>query len=138
MKPKPTVMVIFGGGGDLSWRKLIPALFNLFLDHWLPDQFHILGVDRLPMKDAEYHKHLREGADQFSRRKPTDADWKAFTQRVSYLQADITKPDSYTDLRQRLTTTEKGWKTQAHRVFYLATAPTLVQAVVQQLKQADL
>lgn len=138
MKPKPTVMVIFGGGGDLSWRKLIPALYNLFLDRWLPDQFHVLGVDRLPMKDAEYHRHLRDGVNQFSRRKPTDADWKAFTERVSYLQADITKPDAYADLRQRLTTAEKGWKTQAHHVFYLATSPTLVQGIVQQLSQAGL
>jgi len=138
MNPKPTVMVIFGGGGDLSWRKLIPALYNLFLDKWLPKQFHILGVDRLPLKDEEYHRHLREGADQFSRRKPTDADWKAFTERITYLQADITKPDSYGDLRQQLVSLEKEWKTQANRVYYLATSPTLVQMIVQQLNKAEL
>jgi glucose-6-phosphate 1-dehydrogenase len=131
-------MVIFGGGGDLTWRKLVPALYNLFLDHWLPAHFQITGVDRADMDDARYRQHLREGVDQNSRRKPADGDWKAFTEHLSYLKADITDPGAYATLRDRLTALDKEWKTEANRVFYLATAPTLVQVVVQQLNKARL
>ena len=77
-QPTPTVLVIFGAGGDLTWRKLTPALFNLYLDHFLPENFSILGVDIKEMQDDEFRTHLRDGVDQFSRRgKSSDPDWQA-------------------------------------------------------------
>ena len=65
--------MIFGAGGDLAWRKLAPALYNLRLDGWLPDQFAILGVGRKATSDEDLRARLRDGVMQFSRRPPEDA-----------------------------------------------------------------
>ena len=67
-RPEPTVFVIFGGAGDLSWRKLIPALYSLFLDGWLPEKFRIIGTGHRHMDEEEFRPHLKEGVDKFSRR----------------------------------------------------------------------
>ena len=64
----PAVIVIFGAGGDLTWRKLIPALYNLFLEHWLPERFTVVGLDRQQMSLEDFRAHLREGVDRFSHR----------------------------------------------------------------------
>ena len=88
--PDPTVIVIFGAGGDLAMRKLLPALFNLYLDHWLPEKFAIVGVDRKAMSDDEFRKHLRAGVDQFSRRgKTADKEWAAFAEHLNFHAADF-------------------------------------------------
>ena len=72
-RPEPTVFVIFGGAGDLSWRKLIPALHNLYLDNWLPEKFLVIGTGHRHTSDEDFRRHLREGVDKFSRRgKTTD------------------------------------------------------------------
>ena len=78
INPDSTVLVIFGAGGDLAWRKLVPALYSLFIDHWLPDHFAIIGLDLKQLSDDEFRQHLRAGVDQFSRRgKSDDAAWKS-------------------------------------------------------------
>jgi glucose-6-phosphate 1-dehydrogenase len=59
--PDPTILVIFGASGDLTRRKLVPALYNLFLDKWLPERFAILGVDRKPLDDVTFSQKLRGG-----------------------------------------------------------------------------
>lgn len=137
--PDPTALVIFGGGGDLSKRKLLPAIYNLFLDGWLPEQFQVIGVDRVDMTDDAYRTHARAGIDEFSRQgKTKPADWEKFAKHVSYLKADITTPPSYAELAQKLAAFDKQVARKSHRVFYLATAPTLVQTVAQQLQGAKL
>src|SRR5579871_4040215 len=131
---EPTVVVIFGGGGDLSHRKLVPALYNLFLDRWLPQNFAIVGVDRLKMNDDSYRKNLRESVDQFSRRgKTKDDEWGRFVSHVHYLSADFTNADSYSELTENLGKLEKDWQTQAHHIFYLATAPSMIEVIARQL-----
>jgi glucose-6-phosphate 1-dehydrogenase len=88
---EPTVVVIFGGGGDLTHRKLVPTLYNLFLDRWLPQQFALFGIDRRKENDADYRHQLREGVDSFSRRgKTKDDEWGNFAPNVNYLSADFT------------------------------------------------
>jgi glucose-6-phosphate 1-dehydrogenase len=137
--PDPTALVIFGGGGDLSKRKLLPAIYNLFLDGWLPEQFRVIGVDRVDMSDDDFRTHARAGVDEFSRQgKSKPADWEKFAKHVSYLKADITTPPSYQELAQKLAEFDKQVARKAHHVFYLATAPTLVEKVAQQLKGAKL
>ena len=64
----PTVIVIFGASGDLTWRKLIPALYNLFLDKWMPEKFMIIGTGNTKMSDTQFRKRLHQGVDKFSRR----------------------------------------------------------------------
>src|SRR4029453_10595221 len=95
-KAEPTIIVIFGGTGDLAKRKLVPAFFNLFLDNRMPDKFVILGLGRTPLKDDEYHTRLREGLTEFSRRgKPEDDQWQKFKSSIFYLQANIEDEASY-------------------------------------------
>src|SRR5579871_4605941 len=137
--PEPTVVVIFGGGGDLTHRKLIPALYNLFLDKWLPPHFAILGIDRVRTEDNAYRQHLREGVDAFSRRGKTKEDeWGLFAPHVSYLSADFTQADSYAKLAEFLNAHDKDWQAKAHHIFYLATAPSMIEVIARQLNQAQL
>jgi len=62
---EPTVIVIAGAGGDLTWRKLTPALYDLFTDNWLPERFLVIGVDRIAMSDDEFRERLRQGVANF-------------------------------------------------------------------------
>jgi glucose-6-phosphate 1-dehydrogenase len=136
---QPSVIVIFGGGGDLTWRKLTPALYNLYCDHWLPDQFAILGVDLKPMTDDELRQHLRTGVDQFSRRgQADDQTWHDFAQHLTYLAADFKDAAAFGTLADRLAAFDRDWAAPANRVFYQATPPALVELIVKQLGQAQL
>ncbi len=135
-QPEPVVMVIFGAGGDLAWRKLIPALYNLFLDHCLPERFAIVGIARKEMSDADFRRRLRKGVDSFSRRgKSGDEMWKEFAPRISYLAEDFTEGAAGDLLGRRLAELDRQWNTRAERVFYLAIPPNLVEAAARRLEQ---
>src|SRR5215813_2626831 len=96
-KLSSTILVIFGGSGDLTNRKLIPALFNLSIDDYLPDEFIVLGVGRTDYGgDEKYRDHLLEGVKDFSRRKENiDEQWKKFSEKIFYQQADATDDNAY-------------------------------------------
>jgi len=135
----PATIVIFGGGGDLTWRKLVPALYNLFLDGYLPDRFAVVGLDRKEMTDEEFRQHLRDGVDQFSRRgKAEDEAWKEFASHAAFLSADFGDPATYVALEERLATHDREWDTKAERIFYQATPPSLVETIVRQIGKANL
>ena len=75
-RPSSTLIFIFGGSGDLNYRKLSPALYNLFIDDWMPEKFSVVGIGRSEYSDENYRSHLLEGIKQFSRRKDVpDAKW---------------------------------------------------------------
>src|ERR1700712_3040714 len=96
-RPSPTLIFIFGGSGDLNFRKLSPALFNLFIDKWMPEKFTIVGIGRTEYTDADYRVRLLDGIKQFSRRKDfADDQWQAFSPHVSYLKMDAEKDEKYT------------------------------------------
>jgi glucose-6-phosphate 1-dehydrogenase len=135
----PTVFVIFGAGGDLAWRKLIPALYNLFLDHWLPEKFLILGQGHRHMEDDEFRVHLRRGVDEFSRRgKTEDAPWDLFASHLGFLTSELDDSQAYADLAKKLTAKDKEWNARAHHVFYLAVPPRLIGTVTRELAKARL
>jgi glucose-6-phosphate 1-dehydrogenase len=139
MHAEPTVVVIFGASGDLTQRKLIPALYNLFLDKWLPDQFAIVGVSRTEMGDDEFRQRLRSGIDRFSRRcQANDPDWTAFAPHLTYLSADPTESTVYDALFGQLSSLDREWRMQANHVFYLATPPAIVEPIVRQLGRTRL
>src|SRR3954454_5615431 len=95
----PTAFVIFGGGGDLAWRKLIPALYNLWLDKSLADPFKVIALDIKEMDPAVYLQHLREGVDQFSRRGKTEIGaWQPFATNLEYLRADFADATAFKKL----------------------------------------
>ncbi len=137
--PGPTVVVIFGAAGDLAMRKLVPALYNLYLDQWLPEHFAILGVDRKAMSDDAFRTHLRGGVDQFSRRgKAADPQWRAFADHLGFMAADFGDAAAFTTLAQRLAGYGKNWGAVANPLFYLSTPPSLIGLIAQQLSRAGL
>src|SRR5450631_2222858 len=132
----PTIIVIFGAGGDLTWRKLVPALYNLLLDQRLPERFAIVGVARTPLDDKTFRKRIREGIDKFSRRgKVEDAVWRPFADSVSYLSEDIGDPASGTDLSKRLGEIEELWGVRANRVYYFALPPAMMEPAASMLQR---
>src|SRR5438067_13516929 len=96
-KLPPVLFFIFGGSGDLNYRKLTPALFNLFLDNSMTEKFTITGIARTDYSDDDYRKHLLEGIQNFSRRKD-DNKWNEFAAHINYMQMDIADEKSYSKI----------------------------------------
>jgi glucose-6-phosphate 1-dehydrogenase len=139
-KLPPLEMVIFGAAGDLTWRKLVPALFNLYQDDLLPEKFAIFGVDVKSNGLVELRRHLLDGVNQFSRRgKPKTDTWKIFANHlVSYVAGDFNNVATFEDLAKTMSAQDKSWGEHAERVFYLATPPTIVETIVHNLGLAHL
>jgi len=139
VRPDPTIFVIFGAGGDLTWRKLIPALYNLHLDDWMPEHMMVLGLDRVEMTDDQFRKHLQEGVDKNSRRGRVDKKvWNAFAENLFYRRADFEDDKAFKDLAKRLSEIEKDWDEEANKIFYLAVPPGLVENMARKLGSAKL
>jgi glucose-6-phosphate 1-dehydrogenase len=136
---EPTVFIIFGGAGDLTWRKLVPALFDLSLDRRLPAQFAILAVDRIKLGDAALRRRLQDGVNQFSRfGKAKTTAWNQFAQHIHYQQGDFKKPSTYAAVGGQCAKMEKQWGTKAHRIFYMATPPSMFGEIPKYLGNAGL
>lgn len=137
-KATPTIAVIFGGTGDLTKRKLVPAFYNLFLDGWMPEEFALIGLGRTEIDDKKYRKHLREGLDEFSRSgKPEKEPWEEFSKSVAYLQSNINDPSSYEALAARIKDLEEAWGTRANRLFYLSVAPQFIEPITVNLAKVN-
>ncbi|HEX7755911.1 MAG TPA: glucose-6-phosphate dehydrogenase, partial [Niabella sp.] len=129
-KQTPANIVIFGGSGDLSWRKLFPAFYNLFIYDYMPQQFKIYAVDFQNLKEAEFKKHILEGINRFSRSgKVKPAQWKQFSEKLHFLQGDFTKDDTYTRLKTVLAQNDKDWGKRATRLFYYSVAPRFIEVI---------
>jgi glucose-6-phosphate 1-dehydrogenase len=137
LHPQSTVFVIFGIGGDLTRRKLIPALYDLFLDHWLPEKFQVIGLGHKSQGDKAFIEHLRQGVIQFSRRKEIEGrQWKAFAAHLTFQAADFDAPPIYSRLVKQFSTLDKAWGAQAIRILYLAVPPQTIETIVEQLGKA--
>ncbi len=133
-KTTPSVIVIFGGTGDLSKRKLIPAFYNLFIEGWMPESFNIIGLGLEQYDDAAYHQHLLNGLTAFSRSgTPETEKWNDFKSRVHYLVSDINNPDFYVQLSERLNAMDQERGGRADRLFYLSVAPHFIAPVAVNL-----
>ncbi|MEP6960574.1 MAG: glucose-6-phosphate dehydrogenase, partial [Acidobacteriota bacterium] len=135
----PNIFVIFGGAGDLTWRKLMPALFDLSQSRSLPAHFAVIAVDRVSLSDAAFRNHLHEGVKKFSRTgKSAPKKWTEFSQHIRYLQGDFKSKSTYTELGVRCTSLEKEWGSKAQRVYYMATPPSLFGEIPNFLEHAGL
>ena len=132
-KLSSTLLFIFGGSGDLNYRKLNPALYNLFLDNAMPDKFQIVGISRSKYTDEEYKTHLKEGIHNFSRKKDVNGEWAEFSRNVSYMQLDVKDKSHYNQLAQLAKEKEKEWGAHPTIIFYMAVAPQLVPTIVKNL-----
>jgi glucose-6-phosphate 1-dehydrogenase len=132
-QPAATVVFIFGGSGDLNFRKLTPALFNLRLDGYLPERFAVVGLGRSTYTNASFRERLAEGIAQFSRRKEKDGDWKTFAETISYLQIDAENAADYKKMTDFVQACEKTWGERPNVLIYLAVAPQLVPGIAEKL-----
>lgn len=136
---KPTIIVIFGGSGDLTKRKLIPALYNLHLDKHMSDQFEVIGLGRTKFSNEKFRNVLKDGINQFSRRGEIEkTEWTNFSKSISYMQSDIFDDKIYADLVAKVKALEKEWGTEANVIFYLAIAPSLIGEVATRLGKSKI
>lgn len=133
----PCAFVIFGASGDLTKRKLVPAVYNLALSRLLPSGFGVIGVARRPKPDFE--AELRADVGRFSRRKPIDdATWRDLSAGLRYVQGDFADPATFAKLKAALEELDAQRGTQSNRVFYLAVGPDQVPAIVKGLRESGL
>lgn len=135
----PAVIVIFGASGDLTQRKLIPALHTLACAGLLHPATQVVGVARSPLSAAAFNDRLYEGVLDYARLKPGVCElWSEFEKKVSYLAGSYDDADTYRRLGERLARLEAETGAGGNRLFYLATPPSLYPLIVQQLGQAGL
>lgn len=135
---EPCSIVIFGASGDLTARKLIPALYHLFKERQMPSSFRVVGFARREKTDDLWRQELRAALDQFSRTKPVDENvWKDFSNNVFYCEGDLTDAAAYQKLERMLSSFGQT-PLRENLLFYLATQPSQFGLVVQQLQNAGL
>jgi glucose-6-phosphate 1-dehydrogenase len=136
---QPATIVIFGASGDLTQRKLVPALHSLGCDGYLPKATRVVGVARSSLSDKEFRRHLFEGVEAYARLKPGLCElWPTFEHRLSYLAGDYDDPETYRRLAERLEQMDAEAGIGGNRLFYLATPPTLYPLIVEHLGGAGL
>src|SRR5712691_7320766 len=136
--PQPSTFVILGAAGDLSRRKLLPALYNLAVDGLLPASFAVLGVALNDLDDAAFRAFAQEGVMRFSRRRLDLTRWSDFARALFYVQGSFEDAAAFTTLKQRLEKIEDEFGIPGNRVFYLAIPPQLIITCVEQLQAAGL
>jgi glucose-6-phosphate 1-dehydrogenase len=120
----PTLFVIFGAQGDLTKRKLIPALYNLAASHHLPQEFAILGVDGVSMTTEDFRLKISRDIQELSTR-PIDSTIKEWLlDRLHYLSGDFRDPHTYEGLQTALSQLNTQYGTRGNYLYYMATAPT--------------
>jgi glucose-6-phosphate 1-dehydrogenase len=134
----PCTMVIFGAAGDLTKRKLIPALYNLAKADLLAEEFAIIGVAHNPMSNEEFTKKIVQDIKDYAGKDVDQkiCDW--FAQRLSYVTADFSDKSVYGKLKEYLEKVNKDHSTHENYFFYLATAPDFFGSIVEQLAAAGL
>ncbi|HEU0001401.1 MAG TPA: glucose-6-phosphate dehydrogenase [Ktedonobacteraceae bacterium] len=137
--PEPCVMVIFGATGDLTHRKLLPALYNLALEHPLPAGFSVVAFARRPYSTDEYRQQALDSINQYSRQKPVNPQvWENFAAGIHYLQADFNDPKGYEKLNNLLNLLDQERGTGGNRIYYLSTPPSQYPEIIQRLGSAGL
>lgn len=137
--PEPCIMVIFGATGDLTKRKLMPALYNLAREGQLPAQFACTAFARREKRHSQFREEMREEVESFSRVKPLDPDlWSSFEEQLFYHQACFTEDEGYIKLREDLQALDSKLGTKGNRVFYLSTQPSHFPIIVEKLKEHGL
>ncbi len=134
----PCVIVIFGAAGDLTKRKLMPALYNLIGDRLLSEDFAIVGVARTELSDQEFRDRIQQDMQDLTPTANDPALLEWLYQRLYYLAGDFQNPDLYLRLQARLTQIDQDWHTQGNYLYYLATAPDFFCEITWQLGQAGL
>ena len=136
--PQPCNVVIFGASGDLTFRKLIPALYNLAADGDLPASTNIVGFARREKTDESWRTELKETTAKCSRSGLSPEIWSSFAPRIFYQQSTFENADGYRALAKRLADLDAQSGTHGNRLFYLSVSPTDYEGILMQLAAAGL
>ncbi len=137
--PAPSVFVIFGASGDLTRRKLIPALYNLALSRLMPAGMAFVGVAMTDTTSEAFREEKKASTAEFSRRKPIDeAVWDDFSERLHYVSGKFDDPQTFERLKKQLAECDEQHGTKQNRIFYLAIPPSLFPVVIANLAKAGL
>ncbi len=136
LPPEPSILIVFGAGGDLAMRKLLPAIGNLGMDGTLPDRFSLVGVSRETMSDDEFRDHVRQSLTRFSRRGMDPDVLERLIERTRYVGGDATTVGTMHRLGGVLDELAEGQ--QMDRLYYLSMAPRFFAPVIETLGEARL
>jgi len=137
--PSPCAFVIFGATGDLTHRKLVPAIYNLAHEGQLPTNFALVGFARRPKTHEQFRDELRAAVTEHSRFQPINPTvWDSLSQRIFYLQSDFGDPKGYEALDGFLKKLDRDRGTAGNRIFYLAAAPAEFETIIDQLRPSGL
>ena len=136
--PGPCVMIIFGSTGDLTTRKLIPALLNLAQENFLSKQFAVIGFAGNDIDTETFRKSLGEELPRFTKDPIDLKQWDWLSERTYYVKGDFLDPEAYKRLREQIAQVDKAHATRGNKFFYLAVAPRFFSAIVDQLGLANL
>lgn len=136
--PQPCAIVIFGATGDLTHRKLVPALYNIAADGELPPAVAVIGFARRPKTDDEFRKEMEEATRKFSRQTVRDEIWNGFAQALYYHQSEFGDEAGYKKLAERLDKLDEESGTRGNRLFYFAASPDQFEIIIENLQKAGL
>jgi glucose-6-phosphate 1-dehydrogenase len=131
--PPPQAIVIFGASGDLTRRKVIPALSNLALEGLLPERYAVLGYARTEWTDDEFRAHARRAIEEFSRSPVDEEVWKHFSDALHYLAGPFDDENCFAPLHDRLSQLDELRGTEGNRLYYCATPPSAFPLIVSRL-----
>jgi glucose-6-phosphate 1-dehydrogenase len=136
--PNPCTVVIFGATGDLTHRKLIPALYNLAADGDVPPALAVVGFARREKTNEQFRNELKEAAEKFSRQPVREELWNAFCESIFYHRSEFGDEEGYTRLAAFLNQLDAERGTQGNRLFYLSAAPDQFEVILENLRKAGL
>jgi glucose-6-phosphate 1-dehydrogenase len=136
--PEPQIITIFGASGDLTQRKLVPAIYQMKLDRRMPKEITVVGVARRDWSHEFFREHLKQGVIEFGNGIQSEEAWAEFAEGLFYCPGDIDKPESYQRLRAFLGEVDESRRTLGNRVFYLSVAPSFFPEAIEQLGAAGM
>jgi len=134
----PTIIVIFGASGDLTKRKLIPALYNLGLDSLLPRDFFLIGYGRRPIPDEEFRQDGEDSLKKFSRRPLNTELWSHVEPNMSYHAGGYDELTAFAELREKMLGIEKELGRNVQFLFYISTPPSVFKPILENLGASGL
>jgi len=138
LSPEPCTLVIFGATGDLTHRKLIPALYNLAAEGALPPAINIIGFARREKTTEEFRAELEVSARKFSRTPVSDDLWKSFAASIIYHQSSFDDLEGYKSLARVMEEADQQHGTRGNRLYYLAVAPDQFPVILGNLRESGL
>ncbi|HEV2131252.1 MAG TPA: glucose-6-phosphate dehydrogenase [Longimicrobiaceae bacterium] len=136
-RPESLALVIFGATGDLTRRKLMPALYRLFREDLLPESFVVVGLAREEYSSDEFRERMRAAIEEFVGA-PDREQWERFAAQLQYVGAEFGDPGGFARLAEQLETADQEVGTAGNRLYYLAVPPTAVSEIAEQLSRAQL